>query len=111
MNLAALPNNWDGFGSPPIQPAALQTAHWLVGTLERLALPAPQIFPVTGSGISFTWRLDTRELEIEILPDGSAQYLVVATEPATGREETQEEPLPLDRPEYGQSLAAWLIDG
>jgi len=107
--LGGLASNWDGYGSPPARPAALQTAHWLVATLERLPLPTPQVCPVTGGGIGFSWQSDTRELEVEILPDGSAQYLAVATDPATGQEASQEEPLPLDQPEYAETLAAWLI--
>jgi hypothetical protein len=101
--------NWDGYGSPPVQPAAMQTAHWLVATLEGLPLPTPQVCPVTGGGIEFTWRSDSREVGIEILPDGSAQYLAVATDLATGQETTQEDSLPLDQPEYAKTLAAWLI--
>ena len=73
--LAALPNNWDGYGSPALTRAAIQAAHRLLKTLEQLPLPAPQVFPVTGGGLSFSWQQGNRELDIEILPDGSAQYL------------------------------------
>jgi hypothetical protein len=82
-----------------------------VKTLEQVPLPVPQVCPVTGGGISFTWHIDSRELDTEILPDGSAQYLTVTADPATGQEATQEESLSLDRPESGQALAAWLVGG
>jgi hypothetical protein len=76
--------------------------------MEPLPPPVPQVYPVTGGGIAFTWQRDTRELEVEILPDGSAQYLAVVTDPVTGEEVTQEGPLPLDRRDHGQALAGWL---
>jgi hypothetical protein len=103
--------DWDGYGSPPIRPAALQAAHYLVAALLPLPLPIPSVCPITGGGIGFTWLVADRELNIEILPDGLAQYLAVATDPATGQEITREEPLPLDRPECGQALAEWLRGG
>jgi hypothetical protein len=107
--LARLGDNWDGYGSPPLRPAALATAHQLVRTLEQLPLPVPHVCPVSGGGINLTWQQATRELGIEILPDGSAQYLTVMTEPVTGQEETHEERLPLDRPDHVRTLAAWVI--
>lgn len=113
--LAHLAPDWDGYGSPRVRAAALQMAHRLVAILEQTPktppLPAPLICPVTGGGISFAWQLDARELEIEILPDGTAQYLVVTMDPATGQEEAYEGQLPLDQPAYGQQLAAWLVGG
>lgn len=107
--LGDLANDWDGYGSPPIRPVALQAARRLVSALEPLSLPTPAVCPITGGGIGFTWQCNGRELDIEILPDGSAQYLAVTTDPATGQAVIREEPLTLDQPEYGQALTAWLI--
>jgi hypothetical protein len=107
--LRGLSKNWDGYGSPSIRPAALDAAHLLIAMLEQIPLPTPQVCPVTGGGISFTWKHNMRELEIEILPGGSAQYLAVATDAAKGEEVSQEAPLSLEQPAYGQILAAWIM--
>jgi len=109
--LARLPNNWDGYGSPPIQPAALASAHRFIAAVEALPLPLPSVAPVTGGGIGFTWQLENRELEIEVLPDGTTQYLMAVKDPKTGEEATHADSLPLDRSEYVQHLAEWLMAG
>jgi hypothetical protein len=40
-------------------------------------MPAPQVFPTSRAGIQFDWGKGGRELEIEILPDGTMEYLLV----------------------------------
>lgn len=107
--MAALPDNWDGYGSPPISRAAIQSARRLVAMLDNQRFPPAKVVPVTGGGINFSWQVKARELDIEILPDGSAEYLTVETDPATGAEKTREEPLLLDPPTAAQALADWLI--
>jgi hypothetical protein len=76
--LAQLPENWDSYGSPPVQQPAIEQAADLVACLSRLDLPDPQIFPVPGGGIQLELQQRQRELELEILPDGSIEYLLVA---------------------------------
>ena len=82
-----------------------------MATLQGLPLPTPRVCPVTGGGIHFAWQVQDREVEIEILPDGSAEYLVVEKESNSGVERTLEGSLPLDRREIGQALGEWLITG
>ena len=107
--LGQLPSNWDGYGSPPVQASALASARKLVAVLAELHLPVPSVCPVTGGGIGFTWQSGNREVEIEILPDGSAQYLTALPDGASGTEATQSGGLSLDAPEQVQRLAALLI--
>lgn len=76
--LKQLPENWDSYGSRPIQQAAIEKAADLLSFLSRLDLPRPQIFPVPGGGVQFEFEQDRRELELEILPDGSIGFLLVA---------------------------------
>lgn len=109
--LARLTSNWDGYGSPPLRQSAIQGAYRLVKALQHSELPISQVYPVTGGGVSFTWQLNSRELEIEILPDGSAVYLATVTNATTDQEETQEGTLSLDQPEHGRALATWLVNG
>ena len=75
--LAQLPENWDSYGSRPIRPAAIEQAADILAYLSKLNLPRPQIFPVPGGGIQLEFQQERRELEIEILPDGSIEFLVV----------------------------------
>jgi hypothetical protein len=76
--LARLPENWDSYGSRPIQQPAIEQAANLVACLSKLDPPYPQIFPVPGGGIQLELQQGQRELELEILPDGSIEYLLVA---------------------------------
>jgi hypothetical protein len=75
--LALLPSGWDGYGSRPIQQPAVERVSEVLTYLSYLDLPNPQLFPVPGGGIQIEMRQDDRELEIEILPDGSIEYLLV----------------------------------
>lgn len=75
--LKQLPENWDSYGSRPIQSAAIEKAADLLAILSKLNLPQPQVFPVPGGGIQFEFQQDRRELELEILPDGSIEFLIV----------------------------------
>ncbi len=75
--LAKLPENWDGYNSRPIQPATIEQAHSFLFKLVNLHLPQPDIFPVPGGGIQFEFQSQTRELEIEILPDGQIEFLTI----------------------------------
>lgn len=76
-SLAHLPRGWDTYGSRPIQSQAVQGALFLLGVAERMGLPAPRISPVSGGGIQLDWTGTRRDLEVEILPDGSVEYLKV----------------------------------
>lgn len=75
--LANLPEGWNGYGSPQIQQPAVERVSNVLDCLSALDLPTPQIFPVSGGGIQIELRQDQRELEIEVLPDGSIEYLLV----------------------------------
>jgi len=75
--LARLKPNWDGYGSPAVQSAALQAAARVLSALDAESPHAPQICPVAGGGIAIEWHVGTRELELEILPDGSVVFLTV----------------------------------
>jgi hypothetical protein len=109
--LARLPDNWDGYGSPPLQPRALSTAIRLLSAIDADELPTPELCPVTGGGIGITWQLPPRRLEIEVLPDGSLEYLAVAAEPGAGVETIREGHLTSDRRRTVRRLLYWLVQG
>lgn len=74
-DLADLHDNWDSYGSPPIQVAAREAAGGLLSILSACGSPAPHIAPVPRGGIQLEWLHDGRELELEILPRGDLEFL------------------------------------
>ena len=111
--LAQLCANWDGYGSPPLQPAAVQGASELLRSLERFDLPVPQIAPVTGGGIGICWHVPPRRLEVEVLPGGSFEYAALTREPGGELEPFREAFIPpLDDAQHVPvQLVKWLIHG
>lgn len=102
----ALPRNWDSYGSPP---PALVAVNRSLGLLRGIAdldlpdLPVPHVAPVRGGGIQFEWGVGQRELELEILPDGSVDYLK-----AEAGEAVEQGRLV---PAQVHPLLAWLVGG
>jgi hypothetical protein len=109
--LSGLQDNWDGYGSPSIQSAALTSARRLVSAIEAEELPTPAVGPVSGGGIGIVWKVATRELQIEILPDGSVEFLLADVDSATGQERTQEGRLTLAYTDQIRRLVGWLLRG
>jgi hypothetical protein len=75
--LALLSENWDSYGSRPIQPMAIEKTVEILFSLSNSNLPQPLIFPVPGGGLQLEWQNEECELEVEVLPDGSVEYLMV----------------------------------
>lgn len=103
-DLSRLSDNWDGFGSPPLTPVALASAAKLLRTVALEAVPPPYIGPVTGGGIQIEWYTPGRELEVEILPDGSVEYVTVDE---TGQ--SNDGVLPSVDDGRVQELVRWLV--
>ncbi len=75
--LARLQRDWDSYGSPPLQPAALGAASRALAVAVEENAPLPFIGPVAGGGVQFEWEAGGRALEITLLPDGAVEYLAV----------------------------------
>ncbi len=75
--LMRLPDNWDSYGSPRIRQAAAQRAVEVLIAAEAQDPPPPRIVPVSGGGLQIEWGAGVRELEVEMLPDGSIEFLKV----------------------------------
>lgn len=75
--LSILPDNWDGYGSPSLQPAVKEAAADLIGILCEAGAPLPHFAPVSGGGLQLEWQRNGRELELEILPNGDLAFLKV----------------------------------
>jgi len=73
--LQALEPNWDSYNSPSITQPAISNAKKLINLAKFFESIKPNIFPVPGGGIQVEWKNDERELEIEILPNGTMMFL------------------------------------
>ena len=52
--LAALPANWDSYGSPPLSETVHQNAVQLLASIEYEDFPAPCIVPLSGGGLQIS---------------------------------------------------------
>jgi len=74
-NTARLPNNWDGYGSPPLLHNLRKNALEFLKCLEAENIPTPYIGPISGGGVQLEWHFEGRELEIEFMDPGNIGYL------------------------------------
>jgi len=75
--LAQLPHNWDGYGSPRIDPAAIAAARRFVASVAFEGLPLPNVSPVLGGSVGLQWRYGEKELEFTFHPSGEVEFLRV----------------------------------
>jgi hypothetical protein len=78
--LLALEDGWDRFGSPKVSGQIANIARNVLVDLAKLKMPEPKILPVPGGGLQLEWGNSRRELEIEILPNSTIEYLVTDAE-------------------------------
>jgi hypothetical protein len=87
--------DWDSYGSAPPANVAVETARRLIVTVYRdsmLSARTPSlpysIAPLSGGGIQFEWRGESKALEIEVSPEGALGYLLIqGAEPSSVHEE------------------------
>lgn len=101
--LEELKQDWDSYGSLPIQTVAVKNSIRFMFELPPGLVPAPHISPTPGGGIGFHWRIGDRDLEIEFMPNGSIEFL--KSWPGGDRE--SEEGVIQDAREY--SVVRWLV--
>jgi hypothetical protein len=104
-DLVKLPANWDSYGSPPLSQVAVETVIDLLQRIDDRNLPAVRIVPVSGGGVQLEWRVSTRELQLEIASDGTAQYLQIE-----GGQPQREEEI-TSTADRMPPLLEWLISG
>lgn len=61
-----LEDDWDSYGAPPIDKAAIERALKVVAAAESGGIPAPYAFPTTRGGVSLEWC----DAEVEIAASG-----------------------------------------
>lgn len=102
FRLKRLCENWDGEGSLPPSTLAIDSASELLVSLPFEDLPAPFVSPTSMGGVQLEWVQNGRELEVEILPDGSMEFLTVINGSPQEEGRITREQVP--------SLARWLRD-
>jgi hypothetical protein len=73
--LEGLGNNWDSYGSKPVQAVAIKNAIRFLFEAPSQFVPAPHISPTPGGGVGFHWQIAGRDLEIEFTPNGAIEFL------------------------------------
>lgn len=73
--LRSLKDNWDTYGSAAPTDETILIGETILILSPEEKLPSLQISPVSGGGIQFFWRVGPRELDLEIVPDGTIEYL------------------------------------
>ena len=98
------PRDWDSYGSPPPSEVAVTAGVRLILGIDLDHFVSPRIVPVSGGGVQLEWNCGSREVEIEIDDEGSAEYLTsVHTKPV------EEGPISLGDLPRIRSLLTWLI--
>ena len=75
LRLSNLQEDWDSYGSPPPYEEVINASLNLIQSIDIEYLPIPHVSPVVGGGIQFEWNVNSRGLELEMLPNGSIEYL------------------------------------
>jgi len=73
----ALRSNWDNEGGEPPSRQIVNFAKTLIASLPYEDLQIPFVVPTSCGGIQFEWSEGQKELELEILPDCSLEFLKV----------------------------------
>lgn len=76
-----LKENWDGSGSPAPTASALLAIIRVFCAVAPELPPQPAVVPVPGGGLQLEWHIASRELEIEVMPQGECAFLTVDGEP------------------------------
>jgi hypothetical protein len=73
VELQALNNDWDGYGSPAPRHEVISAAFERFGAMIPINAPAPAIFPTTSGGVQFEWSMGETHIEVEYLPAGAME--------------------------------------
>ena len=87
VSLGELEKDWDSYGSDRISPRAERNAITFLLEVSNEAIPQPSVSPVPGGGVGLHWKVEDRDLEVEFLPDGSAESLKTTAGMAAQAEE------------------------
>lgn len=75
--LRELKQNWDSYGANPVDLNSIAVAKELVRSFDRITgIDCPRVAasPAGHVALSWEWQEHSRELDLEILPDGALRY-------------------------------------
>lgn len=72
-----LQEDWNGYGEDPIHEGAIKRAFAVLDAIVSETTPKPDVVPTSGGGVQIEWAYDDFEIEVEVLPTGPAQIIVV----------------------------------
>ena len=73
----AFEENWNGYGESPIYDEAIKRVIAVLNKIVSETTPKPDIVPTSRGGIQIEWVSNDFEIEVEILPTGPAQIIIV----------------------------------
>jgi hypothetical protein len=89
---------------------ALEVMNRLIKEIDAYDLPTAHIGPVSGGGLGVEWRNRDRDLSLEILPDGSIEYLKAERTPlGFDTDHMEDGEIPHDRVGEVRALIRWLL--
>lgn len=68
--LLQLPEDWNSYGAPRVDPYSIAAAISLLASIMRDDSPPPAVVPTGRGGVQLEWHLSNRDLEVELLPGG-----------------------------------------
>jgi hypothetical protein len=87
QRLASLPENWDSYGAPALDPRSVPAAVSLLSELMSPGTPAPAIVPTSRGWVQFEWHRPGKDLEVEMLSPTTAMLYYFDEQSGTEREE------------------------
>jgi hypothetical protein len=105
--LGELEPNWDGYGAPAIDPAAIAAAEAFVAELPGNLATRPRVVPTAHGMLQLEWRAGAKSLEVEFESPQSIRYL--QWNPDEGVE--GEDSFPASDMETAVDLIRWFMTG
>jgi len=75
--ITELSQNWDSYGSPPPTFLAIGLAIDVLTKIDHPSLSAASVVPTSGGGVQLEWSVGSRRFQLEILGEGSVEYLKI----------------------------------
>jgi len=66
--------NWDGHNCPAIKIKAMKTLEVILRDIEDSKLTFPKILPLHDGGVGLMWASHTRDVGLEIAPNGALSF-------------------------------------
>jgi hypothetical protein len=88
QRLASLPNDWDRYGAPPIDPAIIVAAVKVVRSLPDHIAYRPRVVPMSPGNLQFEWHHGTKVLELEFETPETIRFLQWDPDAAVEEEDT-----------------------